>query len=350
MTRPSLLIRADASVAIGTGHVMRCIALAQAWQDAGGRPVFAMADAIPAVQDDLRDRGYETVSLAVIPGMQDDIKQTVLCASEQQAEWVVLDGYQFHSDFQQVLKASGLRVLFLDDNGHAESYSADIVLNQNVHAADSLYERRQHYTRLLVGTEYSLLRREFTAWRDWKREIPELACKMLVTFGGSDPGNFTRAAMEAIRRIDIPGVDTVVVLGAANPHRLSLEGISAKSGGSLRLQQHVSDMASLMASSDVAVSAAGTTCLEMCFLGLPSIVISVAENQLNSGCELQRRGCAIHIDGTRNVLLQGLAARVKQLISDRPERQRLSHNARMLIDGKGATRVVSAMRENATSK
>ena len=110
----------------------------------------------------------------------------------------MVDGYQFNADYQRALKAAGFRVLFLDDYGHATHYSADLVLNQNAYANEKMYAARESYTRLLLGTDYCLLRREFSSWRGWKREIAPIGTKILVTMGGSDPENFTTDVVEAL--------------------------------------------------------------------------------------------------------------------------------------------------------
>ena len=340
-----LLFRADASVSIGTGHVMRCLALAQAWQDAGGRAAFAMAESTPAVHEKLRAEGFEVLSVAARAGSDEDSAQTISLAREQRAEWVVVDGYQFDADFQRVLKTAELRVLFLDDNGHAGIYSADLVLNQNVHAAESMYERRGPDTRLLLGTSYSLFRREFAAWTEWRREIPAMGRKLLVTFGGSDPGNFTAIVMQSLRQVKIPAMETVVVIGASNPHFALLENIRSAIEGAVRLERNVSDMAKLMAWADLAVSAAGTTSLEMCLLGLPAIVVTVAENQRASARELEKRNCVVRLDASQGLRVEGVAELIEQLLRDRQTRQLLSQHGRELVDGNGAKRVIAAIEE-----
>jgi UDP-2,4-diacetamido-2,4,6-trideoxy-beta-L-altropyranose hydrolase len=345
MTATSLLIRVDASIAIGTGHVMRCLALAQAWQDLGGRAVFAMADSTPAIREKLRAEGFEVLSVFPRAGTHEDSRQTLLLAQEQRAEWTVVDGYQFNADFQRTLKAAGLRVLFLDDNGHAGPYTADLVLNQNVHADESMYEQREPYTRLLLGTNYSMLRREFGAWREWRREIPETGRKVLVTFGGSDPGNFTGLVMQAMGQVNIPGLQAVVVVGASNPHYASLEKIPSVSHRRVRLERNVSDMARFMAWADLAVSAAGITCLEMCLLGLPAIVVTVAENQRGAARELEKRNCVIHLDEAQGVRVEKVADLIDRLLKARETRQSLSQHGRELVDGNGAKRVSSAIQE-----
>jgi UDP-2,4-diacetamido-2,4,6-trideoxy-beta-L-altropyranose hydrolase len=344
----TVLFRADVSVSMGTGHAMRCLALAQAWQDAGGRAVFAMAESTAAVFEMLRTEGLEVLSVPAEAGSDDDSRQTASLALEQRAAWVVVDGYQFGADFQRALKTAGLRILFLDDNGHAGSYSADLVLNQNAHAAENMYGRREPYTQLLLGTSYSLLRREFSAWKDRRREIPETGRKVLVTFGGSDPGNFTAMVMQAIQQVKIPGLETVVVIGASNPHFASLEKIAPDPDRAIRLERNVSDMAKLMTWADLAVSAAGTTCLEMCLLGLPAIVVAVAENQRAAAAELENRNCVVQLN-TQSLGAERVAESIERLLQDRQTRQSLSQRGRELVDGDGANRVISAI-ENASPR
>jgi len=192
-----LLIRADAGVAIGTGHVMRCLALAQAWQDLGGRALFAMAESTPGLTARLRSELCEIVSVEVSIGSQEDSERTAALAREHHAGWVVVDGYQFGADYQEALRSTESKVLFMDDYGHSARYSADLVVNPNVCADEAPYRNRESYTQVLLGTRYCMLRREFKAWRQWQRKIPPLAGRVLVTMGGSDPENLTARVLEA---------------------------------------------------------------------------------------------------------------------------------------------------------
>ena len=181
MTASVLLIRADASVAMGSGHVMRCLALAQAWQDAGGRAVFAMADVTPAIHERLTAESSGVLTLSASAGSAEDSKQTIELAQAQNAKWLVVDGYQFDAEYyQRSMKAANFKLLFLDDFGHAKHYSADVVLNQNVSAQQGLYSDCEVHTRVLLGPKYALLRREFSGWRGWKKvtspHLPARAC------------------------------------------------------------------------------------------------------------------------------------------------------------------------------
>ncbi|MGH9495154.1 MAG: PseG/SpsG family protein, partial [Candidatus Sulfotelmatobacter sp.] len=201
----TLLVRADASVAIGTGHVMRCLALAQAWQDAGGQAVFASAKITDALRKRLAAESCDVAAISSPGGSFEDAAQTVALARENKCDWVVVDGYAFGPQYQQVLKAAGLKTLFVDDHGHAPPYSADVVLNQNLTATRELYSDREGQTRLLLGTRYCLLRREFADWREWQREISPVCRRLLVVMGGSDPENVTARVLEVLAADEFEG-------------------------------------------------------------------------------------------------------------------------------------------------
>jgi UDP-2,4-diacetamido-2,4,6-trideoxy-beta-L-altropyranose hydrolase len=262
---PTLLLRTDASAEIGMGHVMRCLALAQAWQDAGGRAVFVTAEKTASAEKWLHGESCEVISLSVQPGSAEDGCETIRIAREQSADWLVVDGYRFGCEYVRTVKADGFKVLFLDDYGHAQHYFADIVLNQNVSADETLYQNRDPQTRLLLGTRYCLLRREFLAWHDWKRKIPETGRRVLVTLGGSDQEDLNERVMQALSLVKREDLQATIVIGGHSPHRNG-EALRLAPGKKITVRKNVLNLAELMAESDVAMSAAGSTCWELCLL------------------------------------------------------------------------------------
>src|ERR1700722_2547794 len=273
----NFLFRTDASLTMGTGHVMRCIALAQAAHDAGGRIAFALAESTPGVQARLASELCEVLLLSsaacCAPGSEKDAQETIALARERATDWIVVDGYQFSADYQRALKAAGFDILFIDDYGHASHYWADVVLNQNAYATESLYEGREPYTRLLLGADYCLLRREFFPWCGWKREVAPVGTKILVTMGGSDPENFTATVIAAM--YDADNIEVTAVAGGSNPHLEMLQRLTSQRGDRFRLVKSVANMPELMAWADLAIAGAGTTCWEMCLLGLPMVLVDL---------------------------------------------------------------------------
>ena len=337
MALKKLIIRADASISVGTGHVMRCLALAQAWQDKGGDAIFVLTNKSSALENRLISEGMQVVYLLVETGSQEDANQTVDFAQKFNAQWIVLDGYHFGAKYQKAIKNFGVKLLVFDDYGHAEHYYADLVLNQNIAHNEHLYRSREAYTQLLLGTQYALLRREFWQWQDWERAINLIARKLLVTFGGSDPHNVTLKVIQALEWLNRDDLEVTVVIGGSNPYYEILQKEVADSSLAISLQQNVGNMPELMAWADLAIASGGVTCWELAFMGLPSLLILLAKNQ-EAGID--------KIDGlsTKNLgLFSGLspqkfAKELSNIISNPIIRTKMSQQGKALVDGLGALR------------
>lgn len=336
----NLIIRTDASAKIGTGHVMRCLALAQAIQDEGGEIIFVLATCTPNLESRLKAEGMQVVHLGVKVGSVQDARETSVLAQTFPCQWLVLDGYQFQGDYQRMIKDTGLSLLFIDDYSHAEHYYADFVLNQNVYAHEKLYQNRESYTKLLLGTRYALLRREFLQWLRWRREIPSMTKRILVTLGGADPDNVTLKIIQALRDLKIAGLEAIVVLGGTNPHCQHLKAVVEKSDVSVELRINVMNMPELMAWADIAVTAAGTTVWELAFMGVPSLVLILAENQRLTAQTLGGMGVVINLGWHSYVTVEKIKNELTLLCSCYKKRSQMTQKGSVLVDGKGSSRVL----------
>jgi len=339
----NLIFRADASTQIGTGHVMRCLALAQSWQDQGGQATFVFANKSTALENRLLLEGMQVVYLSVEAGSHEDANQTVDFAQQFNAEWVVVDGYQFGAEYQKNIKNSGLNLLFIDDYGHSDRYYADLVLNQNISAHSELYPSREIHTKLLLGTQYTLLRREFWKWLGWQREINAIASRILVTLGGGDPDNVTLKVIQALQQVNVNDLEVIVVIGGSNPHYEVLQKEIATSSLAISLKRNVNDMPELMAWADIAIAAGGSTNWELAFMGLPSLAISVSDNQIAIAKELNQQGVVSYLGWYQQVEPTQISEAVQNLIGDRAKREEMSLKGRKLVDGKGGKMVISEM-------
>ena len=339
-----MVIRADASIEMGTGHLMRCLALGQAWRDAGGRVTFVTCCDSDRLVRRLEVEGFEVVLLDRPYPDAGDWEVTGSTLGRHPDAWVVLDGYHLDDDYQRYVKETGNRLLSVDDMAHLEHYYADIVLNQNLHA-DQVHYSCEPYTTLLLGTRYALLRREFLAWRTWKREIPEVAHHVLVTLGGSDPENNSLKVIQALQGVHVPEMEVAVIIGAGNPHAAMLQTAAKGSNIAIRLIQDADNMPELMAWADVAVSAAGTTVWELFSMGVPACLITVADNQEPIARSASRIGAAIWADHNLTNWPEVLADGLCRLILDPESRSNFSYRARSLVDGLGGTRIMQAVHE-----
>lgn len=344
----TLIIRVDATPISGTGHVMRSLALAQVWQGRGGKVVFISHCESEALQQRIGAEGINLFSLEkphpdlsdwnLTKGILDTFKiQGTICHP-----WVVVDGYHFDAGYQKNIKTEGYKLLWIDDYGHADYYYADLILNQNISADSSCYLKRESYTKLLMGPSYALLRREFDRWRGWQRENPTMARKVLVTFGGADSHNVTLKAIKALKQIKIPELEARVVVGSANRY---VELLRQEAGADSRLQilNSVTDMSDLMAWADVAISAGGTTCCELAFMGLPGVILTIAENQKANAEALNREGIAINLGWYKDLSAERLNTELGKLMINANLRSLMSQRGQNLVDGAGGGRVLHSL-------
>ena len=341
-----LIIRADSTPRIGTGHIMRCIALAQAWQDRGGEVTFISHCESKLLRQRIQDEGFNLVSVQVSHPGPFDLEFTLdflrnLKTSSQEQPIVVIDGYHFDIDYQKAIKKNGYKLMVIDDYNHLSYYQADILLNQNINAPELKYSCSENTVQLL-GCKYVMLRREFFRYRDFKREIPEKARNILVTMGGADPDNVTLKVLKAIYLLNRLDIEVKVIVGPSNPNLevLQSEVMSYDLPVSLIFSPPPEKMPEFMAWADVALTAGGSTCWELAFMGVPGLIITVAENQEGIGEGLEKAGIAYNLGWHHQFAFDVLTDFLQRLIFDYSKRQEMSKKARKLIDGRGLERVI----------
>ncbi|HSI10800.1 MAG TPA: UDP-2,4-diacetamido-2,4,6-trideoxy-beta-L-altropyranose hydrolase [Chthoniobacter sp.] len=338
--KPTLLVRADASAQIGVGHVMRCRALAQAWQDDGGEAVF-LSHGLPAnVAEELRGEGISTEEQPYLPGSENDERATAERARALDACWTVADSYEFGPRFFQQLRESGTQVLAFDDEDQGAAVHASLVLRPWRIAAEP---QSAH----LDGPAYALLRREFRDLIEAPREIPVQAGRFLITLGGGDPENWTGRLLDALAGSNSPlppDAELVVVVGAANPHAEALADRLRSLPVRARLERATREMARLLAWADLGLSASGSTCWEICALGLPALILPLNSNQLPIATGLASSGAACNLGLAAEFDPMVFSSAVSSLAADQRARSAMSTAGRQLVDGRGAARVVTQLK------
>ncbi|TWU37667.1 UDP-2,4-diacetamido-2,4,6-trideoxy-beta-L-altropyranose hydrolase [Novipirellula aureliae] len=337
-----LLIRADASATIGAGHVMRCLALAQAWQDAGGDVTFVSATLSESLGKRIESEGFELVRTQTIAGSPDDSLQLQKLAKDLDVTAIVIDGYLFGVAYHAALTKLGRTTLAIDDDGHLAEYCTDFVLNQNLGATSSLYADVSPNTRLLLGTRFALLRREFRSFEPRQKEQHNHN-RILVTLGAADPDNVLETVVNGLRQLSDRSLRFRVLTGTLNDRHDSL--VSLVSGDArFEFIGHVEQMSEMYAWADFAIAAGGSTNWEMCRYGLPRILIVLADNQIGVVQELSHQGIAVNLGSTSDVLPGSVSDAVRRLIEDHEFLDRARKNSEFLVDGQGATRVVDELR------
>lgn len=343
MGEKTLIIRADAGPTMGIGHVMRCIALAQEWQETGGDVVFVLSRSSRPIEGKITREGFCVVFLDETPGSISDADHTRTIALRNNAVWIVVDGYQFNEEYQNRIRDEDQKLLVIDDYGHAQNYCADIVLNQNVYATMNFYPRHHSRSRFLFGGKYTLLRKEFLRQ---KRVVGKTSSRpvdrILVTMGGSDPDNVTSIVLDQLLPL-IAGSPISIVVVAGTMNRFFTDGKKSPDlPEKVRIIHATDEIPNLICNADIVITGAGTTAWETAFLGTPMIAIVLSENQERVASILEKAGAAIAIKDRANIS-NCLVPEVCALIESPKLRKSLVTAAQQLIDGQGSSRVVMQM-------
>lgn len=336
-------MRVDANAEIGTGHLMRCLALGQAWKDAGGKVVFVTACQSESLRQRLQKEDFGIHLLAYPYPHTDDWGSTKSVLAAYPDAWIVVDGYHFDELYQKQVKDAGNKLLVIDDMAHLKHYYADILLNQNL-GAEQLCYSCEPCTQLLLGIRYVLLGREFLAWKEWKRKVPKVAKRVLVTLGGTDSANSTLKVIQALQDMDM-SLEATVVIGASNAHADALEAAVGQGRLPIHLIYDAKNMPELMAWADVAISSAGSTAWELAFMGLPALVIVGAENQIAVGKWIEQAGTAQHLGWFADVDKGRISVNLRTLLADEGRRRIMSEQGRRSVDGYGAERLISKIKQ-----
>ncbi|HLY08072.1 MAG TPA: UDP-2,4-diacetamido-2,4,6-trideoxy-beta-L-altropyranose hydrolase [Planctomycetota bacterium] len=339
----TLLIRADASVRIGAGHVMRCLALAQAWQEDGGDVILLSSPGIEPWIPRLEAEKIRVRRMDEVPGSREDAAGMAALVRETSAVWAVLDGYAFTPEYQGLLGQAGVTFLFIDDEPRDPSPAAALTLHPGLQSREGGSHRGGARRTLLEGGRHLLLRKEFLPWRTWTRAVPPAAARILITLGGSDPDNLASRVVEAIGMCRTRAWEAMLVVGPSNPHGAELQARIEEQRLPIRVRRGADDMASLMSWADVAVSAAGSTSWELAFMGLPAVLVVSADNQRTVAASMTEAGVAVSLGEASALGPEAIADHLDRLGGDAPLRGEMSRKGRILVDGGGARRVVARM-------
>lgn len=335
--------RADASLAIGAGHVMRCLSLADGLRGAGARVRFVCRADEGHLGETIVSRGFE-VDLLATAGSADDAAQTARMLAGADLDWVVVDHYASDQTWDVELGRVAERVMVIDDLADRPR-GCQLLLNQNSSDADALYAGLLPSScRVLAGPRYALLRAQFAEARQRlsDRRPADPVRRVLVSLGGMDAGNVTTAVLRALRRANLPSEARIIVLlGPTAPWAEAVREAAAELPWPVEIRVGATDMAALLLEADLAIGAAGSSSWERCAVGLPSVMIVVADNQRAPALTLQRAGAAVVLMAEE--LDSRLAEVVTMLAHDPAARAGLSSASAALVDGQGVRRVVQAM-------
>jgi len=326
-----VVFRTDASLQIGTGHVMRCLTLADALTAQGAQCHFISRAHPGHLLDLISQRGYEVTSLpapcpdpasynevasasdaalAPVPvnaawlgtHWQTDAQQSGTVLATLKPNWLVVDHYALDQRWELAVQPYYSKLMVIDDLAD-RAHACDLLLDQNLgRQADDYANLVPAHCKVLIGPHYALLRPEFAALRGYslqRRQTTHVIRRLLITMGGVDKDNATGQVLQALRSCSLPeDCRITVVMGVTAPWLVEVRKQAQNMPLLTRVLVGVSDMAQLMADSDLAIGAAGSTSWELCCLGVPNLLVCTAANQrtvitaLASACATVKLDCA----------------------------------------------------------
>jgi len=347
-----VLIRADASMRIGSGHIARCLTLAAVLRERGAEVAFACRLLPGQLLARIEGQGFKAYALpgfyaqeqdegdieALLPWQADIDALRDALGEEDRFDWLIVDHYALDRDWQTAARAFAKRIMAIDDLAN-RPHAVDLLLDQNFSAQPQAYAPWIDSQCLtLFGPHYALLRDEF---QRPPIEIRPRVRRVIVNFGGFDAAEQTYNAMLALTTFSELEVDFVA--GVDNPAWAAMQVLAA-AHGNWRLHTLVDDFAGLMAQADLFIGAGGGTTWERAALGLPTLCISVASNQELNARLLADAGGHLYLGAHEQVSSEALRQAVQALcMSGQGVRQRMAGKSRELVDGKGAQRVADAL-------
>lgn len=355
-----IVFRTDASVQIGTGHVMRCLTLADALYAKGATCIFICRNHDGHLGELIRQRGHHAVMLDANESQstahskdspahaawlgtswQNDAAETLRAIDARSVDWLVVDHYALDHHWEKFMRPFCKKIMVIDDLAD-RIHDCDLLLDQNLgRTAEDYRSLIPDHARTLIGPRYALLRPEFSALREaslTRRKHPQLQ-HLLITLGGVDKANLTSDVLQTLRNCYLPAnLRITVVMGPHAPSRHQVQEIANVMPYLTQVMINVRDMASLMATSDLVICAAGGTVWESCSLGLPAFVFAAAENQRSAAQALKESGAVQLLENTRDIV----AVIQDPLVcgTPAPRLQQLSTAAAVVTAGNGSSLVI----------
>jgi UDP-2,4-diacetamido-2,4,6-trideoxy-beta-L-altropyranose hydrolase len=356
-----VVFRVDASLQIGSGHVMRCLALAQAFASNGHTCHFISRLHAGHLAPLITARGFRVFALPELPSMSHgdmlrtahsqwlgcdwirDAEETLVHLRKLKADMLFVDHYAIDAYWEAAVSPTCRAITAIDDLAD-RPHQCQLLIDQNLgrNAADYAALTPQN-CKVLTGPDYALLRPEFAELRNARlrdRKTSDIQ-NLLITMGGVDEPNATWRVLMALNGCPLPATCRInVVMGINAPWLQMVKETTRMLPWQVDVLVGVSNMASLMDSADLCIGAAGGTAWERCCLGLPTLMVILADNQLAGARALQQAGAA-KILGTPDSINEGLAQAMNQLFID-GTLPHMAAQAHQLVDGLGCTRIVDA--------
>ena len=334
----NIIIRTDASISIGTGHVMRCLTLADELKRGNAAVRFICREEEGNLIGTIEEQGYKVYRLPRSIDIETDKELTgaIIKDLPTRPDWLIIDHYDIDLSWESHIRKLVTKIMIIDDLADRQ-HDGDLLLNQNYSLSKDPYNGLlpEKCVRLL-GPEYTLLRPQFLEVRKNLRKRTGELKRILIFMGGSDPDNENCKVLKAIQMLDKPDISIDVIIGQSNPHRDEVKSLATRMPNAA-CHLHLDNMAELMSEVDLSIGAGGTTTWERCSIGLPAIVSVIAENQYASAVSVDRYGAIINMGYSNLLSSEDYTEAIKGL--DKLQLDTMSQKGLALVDAEGSMRV-----------
>lgn len=337
-----LYIRVDGNAKIGTGHVMRCLSIADAAKKNMVDTTFILAD--EQMQSFINDRGYRFLILhSDYTNMDEELLELEKIISQESISGILCDSYQVTKSYLKRL-SSLVKTACIDDMMKID-YPVDLLINYNIYGEESYYRTHSpNQKKRLLGCQYAPIRAEFVKVT---YQVKAIAKDILITTGGGDQYDITGEILRTFsERKEFHQFVFHVVCGAFNSNRESLHELERQYPKNIQIHENVTDMATLMKMCDMAISAGGTTMYELAAVGVPTICFYFVDNQEKIAMYFEK---TTGIPNAGDFLLHPemvintIVSKVENIALDYNQRSKISTEMRKLVDGKGADRIAAEL-------
>ncbi len=349
--------RVDASTRIGTGHFMRCLTLADAIKERGGTSRFLSRNLPDHLRGLLDSRGHTLLALGPVDGRVDgDLAHSAWLGTSQQADareciealhnlpcdWLVVDHYAVDERWESQLRHRAKKIFIIDDIAD-RNHDCDLLLDQNFYAdmCERYKNRLPKTCRSLLGPKYAILRKEFLRLHAGSQPRPGRVERVFVFLGGVDSENYTGTVIRALENFRNRNLSVDIVLGVQHPGREEICGECEQKNFSVHIQ--TDRIGELMKAADLGIGAGGSATWERCTVGLPTIVVAVAANQVPTAIDTAKIGATHYAGCAGDVSPERLTLEIERSL-DPAWIKRTSGFCLDLVDALGVKRILETMK------
>tara|TARA_B100000315_G_scaffold184167_1_gene173160 strand:+ start:11059 stop:12534 length:1476 start_codon:yes stop_codon:yes gene_type:complete len=346
----NIVIRTDASDSLGTGHVMRCLTLADELRSYGAKISFICREETGNLIELIEKKTYKVHTISTSISLETDKKltQNVLKNQPIFPDWLIIDHYEIDISWESSLRMFTKKIMVIDDLAN-KKHDCDILLNQNYGTNENKYKGLVPEDCIrLIGPKNALLRPLFVKLRENIKESNGEIKRILVSMGGADTTNETCKVLRAITMLNRADIATDVIIGSSNSNLKEIRALASQMPNTTS-HYHVENMAELMLAADLSIGGGGTTTWERCCFGLPTLIITIAENQVDVIEKLAKDGYVIYSGWHKDVTEQNIFEDVLFLLRHEEIVRRMSSIVKNIVDGNGVKRVANYIMNNLQS-